>query len=329
MVDERIHNRPTIVLPTIRDAIVVGNFFNNWKGEFNGTHVIVIEDREKKTLEKPMELFALEGGFTYDLYDWRDIDKDLGDKAWCISRHSDSIRNYGFYKAWQNEALFIVTLDDDTKPSAPGHIKSFYNKLFQPGECNDNNWYTTLQFEPARGTPTVNNPRVGIAHGGWLNNADLSAKEQIKRNTWYGDTTEHVFNRGVVPKGALFSMCGMNVAFRTELAQHMYFILQGEVKHGKKLEKLPVDRVGDIVAGIRAKRWCDDNGYYVLTGAPFVIHERASNVWNNLKKEEFAQEVINFFADMSAYITSEHPRNEYYHDALMAMREWDSLFERW
>ena len=42
---------PNIVIPTIRDEEVFTNFMNNWKDEFQGCHIIVVEDRQHKILD--------------------------------------------------------------------------------------------------------------------------------------------------------------------------------------------------------------------------------------------------------------------------------------
>jgi len=57
----------------------------------------------------------------------------------------------------------------------------------------------------------------------------------------------------------------------------MYFLLMGK--------DWPFDRFGDIWAGLFVKKICDHLGYGVKSGEPLVEHQRASNVWVNLRKE--------------------------------------------
>lgn len=326
---------PCIVVPTIRGEQHFREFLEAWKDEFRGCHLIVVEDREKSELIDVLEDCSLRGGYTYMDYDWRDIERDLGKDAWIISRKTSAIRSYGYLRAYRNKALFIATLDDDVKPAKKGHIKDFYNKLFQAGDVADNRFFNTLKNRRARGTPTVHNPKVGIVHGGWFVNHDLCAKDQIGLNEAYRIGLEEQwvpqnaeFNEGVIPRGALVSICGMNLAFRTELSPHMYFGLQGHIRRNKKLEKLPIDRSDDIWAGIHAKRYCDANGYYVLTGAPFCIHTRASEPWNNLKKENGAEEMTQDFIDFDLHGIECMDKDLAYWQMLGdAYQIWSTLFE--
>ena len=78
-------------------------------------------------------------------------------------------------------------------------------------------------------------------------------------------------------------MCGMNLAFKAELAPIMYFLLMGK--------DWPYDRFGDIWCGVLAKKICDHLGYAVRSGQPLVDHQRASNVWENLRKEVAAYQI--------------------------------------
>jgi hypothetical protein len=75
-------------------------------------------------------------------------------------------------------------------------------------------------------------------------------------------------------------MCGMNLAWKPHYTKYMYFPLMG--KYGG----YPIDRCGDIWAGYYCKNKADDQLDLHHTGEPMVIHERASNVWNNLIKEK-------------------------------------------
>ena len=72
-------------------------------------------------------------------------------------------------------------------------------------------------------------------------------------------------------------MCGMNVAFRPEVVPAFYFMLMGR--------DYAFDRFGDIWAGVFVKKICDHLGFSINSGDPPVDHQRASNVWANLRKE--------------------------------------------
>lgn len=307
---------PNIVIPTIRSVEFFKGFLLDWKEDFKGCHIIVIEDRKKKELKKLFEMDVFKE-LSYDIYDWRDIDKDLGDKAWIIPRKSDCVRSYGYYKAWQNNPLFIVTLDDDVRPQA-SHIENFHFNLFQE-EYAPENFYNTLRNtnEFPRGTYKG---RVGcdVSHGCWLRVPDLSAEEQIKSNITGTEpqSSRTWFNIGLIPKGAYFSMCGMNLAWKPHVTKDMYFGLQGG--------DYPIDRCGDIWAGYNIT----NKGYSVYTGYPMCTHTRASNVWSNLKKEENAEE---FSKTMIWWLKNKTPCDNlggsYLRDLSAAYKIWEGLFK--
>ncbi|XP_068462504.1 probable UDP-arabinopyranose mutase 1 isoform X1 [Phaseolus vulgaris] len=95
-----------------------------------------------------------------------------------------------------------------------------------------------------------------------------------------------------IPKGTLFPMCGMNLAFDRELiGPAMYFGLMGDGQ--------PIGRYDDMWAGWCVKVICDHLGLGVKTGLPYIWHSKASNPFVNLKKEYkgifWQEEIIPFF----------------------------------
>lgn len=273
---------PNIVLPTIRSYEHFQEFLNAWKDEFNGCHVIVVEDRPKKELESLLAQYT----FSYTIYDWEDINRDLGENAWIIPRKSDTVRSYGYLKAYQNDPLFILTLDDDTYPLEPGFVQEHYNRLFNP-VTHKSNYYSTLKnykfYNPRGYIP--GETEVLINHGGWIENPDFDAETQIAFGSQM-KLQRSDFNEGLVPRGAMFSMCGMNLSWKPEATKYLYFQLHGHILENGELKKLPIDRMGDIFAGFYAKHFIDKlAGKGMTTGAPFVIHRRASNPWVNKLKE--------------------------------------------
>ncbi|XP_070667645.1 probable UDP-arabinopyranose mutase 1 [Malus domestica] len=95
-----------------------------------------------------------------------------------------------------------------------------------------------------------------------------------------------------IPRGTLFPMCGMNLAFNRELiGPAMYFGLMGDGQ--------PLGRYDDMWAGWCAKVICDHLGLGVKTGLPYIWHGKASNPFVNLKKEYkgiyWQEDMIPFF----------------------------------
>ncbi|GLJ17434.1 hypothetical protein SUGI_0303390 [Cryptomeria japonica] len=107
------------------------------------------------------------------------------------------------------------------------------------------------------GTPTV------VSHGLWFNIPDYDAPTQLIKPREHNTRFVDLFL--TIPKGTLFPMCGMNLAF---------------------------------------DRWCvkvicGHLGLGVKTGLPYISHSKASNPFVNLKKEYkgifWQEEKIPFF----------------------------------
>ncbi|KAH9770013.1 UDP-arabinopyranose mutase [Citrus sinensis] len=137
------------------------------------------------------------------------------------------------------------------------------------------------------GVPTA------VSHGRWLNIPDYDAPTQLvkprERNSRYVDAVM------TIPKGSLFPMCAMNLAFNRELiGPAIYFALTGNGQ--------PIGRYDDMWAGWRVKVVCDHLNLGVKTGLPYVWHNKASNPFVNLKKEYnglfWQEEIIPFFQSL-------------------------------
>ncbi len=75
-----------IVIPTIRNL----DFLEQWRPFFQRYHLIIVQDGDpKRTVKVP-------SGFDYDLYTRLDIERILGDKAWCISYKDSACRCFGY-----------------------------------------------------------------------------------------------------------------------------------------------------------------------------------------------------------------------------------------
>lgn len=261
--------RPVIVVPTNRPEQFI-KWLDAWKEQLKGCHLIVVEDNSESTFVIPDNL-----GFTSQHFDWASINKDLGKDAWIIPRRTDCIRSYGFLKALEHNPLFILTLDDDTKPHGYT-IEEHYRIMFNDVQTNYK-YYNTMKFQLPRGHFIDFKDiykKVNISHGVWYGTPDVDAKTQL---TAYYNTTGIDFNRGIVPQGSYISTCGMNLAFKPEVTKYLYFGLQGN--------DYPIDRCGDIWAGYYASQKDD---VLIATGYAIVGHGRASNLWTNLKKEKNA-----------------------------------------
>lgn len=282
-----------LVVPTIREASLK-RFVQEWSAErlFDRVDLIVMEDNPKRTFERPTEAVAH--------FDWADVDKTLGDKAWIVPRRSDTVRSFAYYAAWAAGYPTIMTLDDDCYPvdrtCDDDSIRDPFDCCGKPaGErlvdghelalSSHPRWMSTIDGRP-RGLPygDLGKLPVKVNHGLWTNVADLDAPTQLSGGEL---DVRHDGTSRVVPRGVYFPMCGMNVAWRREATPLMYHLLMGRatMKPGDEPQLLPYDRMGDIFCGVLMKKACDHLGWSVATGTPYIRHDRASNVFANLAKE--------------------------------------------
>jgi len=253
-----------IVVPTIREECIK-KFLKEW--EFLGKDMfIVVEDNPKKSFDIK----------NVKHYCWEDIDKDLGKNAWIISRRSSAIKSYGFWKAHNLSADYVITLDDDCYPFDKLFVEAHIQKLELP--IIENKWLSTISGLTPRGIPYDNITKeyeTVINHGLWLGNVDLDAITQIANVRF---KKKALLEQKVIPQGKYFPMSGMNLAFKRKVIPLMYFGLQGK--------DWDYDRYDDIWAGIVAKKICDHLKLSVKSGQPYIHHNKASNKWINLKKEQ-------------------------------------------
>jgi reversibly glycosylated polypeptide/UDP-arabinopyranose mutase len=241
-----------VVVPTIRPESL-RQFKIEWGEQFemHDVNLIVVEDGENPKVNG------------YSVRDIMGKDEDL------IYNFNDGVRNLGFSYASKTKAEYIITLDDDTKPNGDtigDHIKALNN-------YGMTTWVNTAS-DYMRGIPynVRQESEVVLSHGVWYGVADWDAPSQLIKGN-----KEVIFKQGVVPKGVMYPMCGMNVAFKRKMLPYMYWAPMGP--------RVGLDRFADIWCGIESKKIIDDNGWAVATGYASVRHERASNVWKNLQKE--------------------------------------------
>jgi hypothetical protein len=284
----------TMVIPTIREASIQ-RWFEEWHSGLQSTEtinlsILLIEDNPQKT-------FELKNQFAIPLehLSWENIDEDLGADRWIIPRRTDCVRSYGYWRAWKQGADIIITIDDDCYPlrTADGtivpnedYVGTHVRKLTQPLTVHEDAWISTIQKIKPRGIPFYTRSldrtytNIKINHGLWYNIPDFDAPTSLAQ-----ERIEHLFDYGismVVPQEKYFPMCGMNLSWRAEMTPVMYFLLMGQNAQG---EAWGFDRFGDIWSGIFAKKILNHLGGAVASGDPMIYHDRASNVFTNLKKE--------------------------------------------
>jgi reversibly glycosylated polypeptide/UDP-arabinopyranose mutase len=355
-----------LVVPSIRKDSW-NRFVNEWAavGLFDQVDVILMEDNPTRTFY--MNLMS--GPEHHHMhYCWEDIEKELGENSWIIPRRSDTVRSFGYYKAWQGRSQwkFVLTLDDDCYPpteAADGFVYkdggAGFVSLHKQALEGKTKWFNTLNSVKPRGIPFYETGKLDntvINHGLWTCVLDYDAPTQLVQPT----KEKFSFDNRIVPSGQYFPMCGMNVMWKNEHTVLMYHLLMGQMKTSAegpmspkdtiRLERLPFDRFGDIWCGIIAKKICDIKNLNVATGIPYIHHDRASNAFTNLKKEANGLEVnekfwqyvdsfdckggftsAEFYQEMGHYISEFAAFPEYttyFTNLSKAMIIWAKLFQK-
>lgn len=247
-----------IVIPSIRPES--WKVFNEgWKDliEKHQATLITVWDGEKPVLNHDGKEFLI-----------KDI---MGEDSDLIYNFNDGVRNLGFaYVAkFLPDVEYVLTLDDDTLPygdTIQDHLDALKSKV-------PVSWLSTAS-EYMRGFPygIREEAEVVLSHGVWHGVADWDAPTQLTLGN-----RPVTFYKGPIPKGVFYPMCIMNVAFKRKLIPYFYQAPMGR--------KVGLDRFADIWSGIESKKVIDEKGWAVVSGKAAVRHERASNVFTNLKKE--------------------------------------------
>lgn len=336
-----------IVVPTIRESSIL-RFLDEWKKLFEKYRItlIIVEDNPQKSFNIRLNDYK----FKIIHYCWSDIDNDLGKNSWIFPRRSSAIKSFGFYKSYQLGAEMIIALDDDCYPieryisgfNKKDFIKSHYENLFLKN-VNEDKWISTINKIRPRGLPYKNftkkytQEKIVLSHGLWANVPDLDGITQLQ-TVKFPDISEY-FKDIKIPSGKYFSMCGMNIAFKREVAPVMYFMLMGKDRNEKKWG---FDRFDDIWAGIFYKKISDYLDRVTVSGYPIIWHDRASNPQTNFEKEKTGMKVneylwedvdnISLSGDNFKILYKQlakklpHHNNSYLKKLKKAMQIWVDLF---
>jgi hypothetical protein len=252
-----------LVVPTNREE-GIKSFLNAWEKP-DWDKIIVVEDNPTKSFDLGLEHH----------YSWKDIEADLKENSWIISKKDSAIRCYGFLVAYRMGAEYIFSLDDDCHPDGDdlwceSHIKRMSQTPL---------WVGSVLGQRTRGIPYEN---IGLLQnvmfnvGLWTGIPDYDSVQSLsigKMNQNYKPPNSD----RIIPSGQYFPFCGMNFAFHHKAIPLCYFPLMGESS--------PYGRFDDIWFGIIAKKVCDHLGWHISVGQPYVKHIRLSDKFSNLVKE--------------------------------------------
>lgn len=296
-----------LVVPSIREDSL-RRFITEWRyvDLFKRVDLILVEDNAKRT-------FSLDDSFSFGADSvndaqhthlcWKDIDRH--EWSWIIPRRSDTVRSFGYWYAYERGYEYIMTLDDDCYP-AKGYEQL---DIMHREALSRTRWFNTLNSVRPRGVPFKNlgSRPIQVNHGIWQGVLDYDAPQQLVNPV----VETYTHDNRIVPYGAYYPFCGMNVMWRRGAIPLSYHLLMGKaigpIDGGgcppecfdfdveSSLKPLPFDRFGDIWCGIIQKKVCDHLGWVVSTGTPYIAHDRASDPFKNLRKEANGIEVNEWF----------------------------------
>lgn len=271
-----------IVVPSIREKSIM-KFIDEWEIKDNPDYkLIVIEDNETKTFTLPNYI---------DHYSHKEINEQFP-KPELIPRKTDAVRNFGFWKAHQEGYDYVLTLDDDCYPTD----NTFSIRQLIQDHLDGYDWilddhprfYNTLEFDYPRGFPNwakkQYNSKYWVSVGGWKKIPDLDGKTQLEYdNSKIKEYIPHLpphypkhkKQTTIIPYGTLMPVCGMHLFFPKEMIPFMYYF--------PTLNRFY--RWADIWLGFVLKRFLDEVGGIMISGAAFIKHSRASNPYKNEELE--------------------------------------------
>jgi reversibly glycosylated polypeptide/UDP-arabinopyranose mutase len=257
--------KTVLVVPTCRPESFAA-FRDAWNEFGDWDEMVVVEDA-------PERITAPDNNPHH--YHWGDIERVLGDDAWIISRRDSAIRSFGYLMAYRMGADLIVTLDDDCHPHGVFPLCGGH----QAAMSSHSRWISSVPGMRVRGLPYRNSGDLSGAMvnvGLWSGVPDLDALTTLA-GTHPAEGFEPPPGNRIIPRNQYTAMCGMNLAFRREVAPLMYFPLMGEGQIYQRFD--------DIWSGVICKHILDHMGLSMSVGEPFVRHCRASNPFVNLAKE--------------------------------------------
>jgi hypothetical protein len=272
-----------------------------------GARFIVVDDSEGSVkIDHPQ----------FSTYTWKDQDRMLGGDVIAIPRRNGACRDFGFYIAWRESDAgeIVIALDDDCKiedrnfcqrveavlSDAPRPVAVGAGAHFGVLDCYSN---AEDNIFP-RGFPyshraaykkwSFGGRSSGVVKfnlGLWREIFDVNAIDKIQGPKYCYPNAELHHESVVVPRGALISVCSMNMQFRREVLPAAYQLLM----HVNVMPGWVIDRYGDIWGGFILKMLMDIKGDLMATGAPMIRHLKEGSHERNIWQEHICHLVNDEF----------------------------------
>ena len=283
-------NHIACVLPTIRPE-KQKTFCKAWKRLFalHDVELLTVYDGKNPILEHGKYRYTVE-----DVMGKKNID--------LIYNFHGGVGNLGiaYIAKCMPQVDRILFLNDDEEPigdTIQDHLDALDRKF-------PISWFNTAS-EYMRGFPYAvrNEAECVFSHGVWRGVADWDAPTQLV----VGNKPVE-FYRGPVPKGIYTPISAMNIAFKREALPYVYMAPNS----------FAIGRADDIFMGINLVRACEKHNWAIASGYAMVKHERASNVFNNLKKEAP-------FIDLNETYWSGEEQHPYFKEYAIKRKRWEAF----
>jgi len=274
----------SVVVPTIRPTCLE-RFLQEWNSLFRKHQIdlFIIWDGEKQIVEN--KIYNATGVRMTNIFDVEDILPEKKNRD-LICNFSTSCKNLGLaaVAVTAPDTDIVIVLDDDCYPS---RTEKYYDAIAQHAEILDARGplrWTQSAIPLMRGFPYIVRREVPVmfSHGLWEHNADHDAVSSIM----LADAEKKLtlaFSPGSISQGIYMPICGMNIAFNIDALPYVYFAPVADVPG--------CERFDDIWMGIWLMRAFWKKGWLVHNGAAIIHHDRASNVWKNLRQEAVGLEI--------------------------------------
>jgi hypothetical protein len=286
----------------------------------SGARFIVIDDTEGSIrIDHPQ----------FEVFNWADRRRLLGDLDVAIPRANGASRSLGFYLAWHRaeQDEIIVALDDDcevyhadfaqrvqralasmARPQARAegrhlNIVDLYagppRNLFPRGfPYSERGAYRPCEIREQ----VMREPKFCL--GLWKQIFDVNAIDKIKGPAFCHPDIELQYPSVVISPGNLVSVCSMNMQFRLEVAPAAYQLPM----HVEVMPGWVIDRYGDIWGGFILKALMDLKGDAMVVGEPMIRHVKEGNVQRNTWQEHICHMVNDeFLGILAAAVTRIRP----------------------
>lgn len=265
--------KTTIVIPSNRNI----DSLKEWsETDLKNYPIILIEDSQEKTI-KHVE------GFDIQHFSWKDIEEDLKEKSWIISRGDSSIKSYGLLKAFQQGAENIICLDDDVVSNHPQFVKTHIDILNARVLSGNNGILNMVRKQgvfpkvPQKGLPKfheIEKPVV-FSYGLWYGYLDVPSQHINDFGMVSGNNPNSIEEE--IHDGLWASISGMNVALKAEAIPAYYQLLMGK-EHG-------LGKWGDTWSGLFMQKIIHHLNRSILVGHPMVFHKHYGSAQDNLELE--------------------------------------------